>query len=224
MACERNHIKVIRLRNVSKSYQNTPVLEQINGHLAHGEFAFLHGRSGSGKSTLLKLLYRDIEADHGTIEIEGQNILHIPKHLLRRKIGVIFQSFELLEKKTVFENVALAGQILGRHRTEIAHEAQRLLERVGLANKKDAYPNELSGGQQQRVAVVRALLNKPKLILADEPTGNLDRETAFEVMELLYELHKEEKLAMLVVSHSTELMKAIQAKHFVMEAGKMRES
>ena len=215
---------MIRLRNVSKSFKNNLVLEQINGHLAPGEFAFLQGRSGSGKSTLLKLLYRDIEADLGTIEIEGQNILQMPKHLLRRKIGVVFQSFELLEKKTIFENVALAGQILGRDRIEIAYDTQRLLERVGLAHNTNAYPNELSGGQQQRVAVVRALLNKPKLILADEPTGNLDSETALDVIQLLYELHKEEKLAMLVVTHSNELTKAIGAKHFVMEAGKMRES
>ena len=215
---------MIRLRNVSKKYRDTSVLENITGHIAPGEFAFLQGRSGSGKSTLLKLLYRDIEADGGVIEIEGQNNVHIPKHILRRKIGVIFQSFELLEKKTVFENVALAGEILGRNRKEIASEARRLLERVGLAHKMEAYPNELSGGQQQRVAVVRALLNKPKLILADEPTGNLDTETALEVLQLLYELHKEENVAMLVVTHSKQLLQAIQAKHFVMEAGKMSES
>lgn len=212
---------MIRIENVTKRYADNTILNQLHFHLPTGAFAFLRGRSGSGKSTFLKLLYREIEADQGDIFIDDTNVQSIAKYELRQKIGIIFQSYELIEQKTVFENIALAGQVLGRPMDEIEQEAMRLLKRVGLAHKRDAFPNELSGGQQQRVAIVRALLNKPRLLLADEPTGNLDKETALEIMQLLYELHEEEQMTMLIVTHAEELLN--DKKIYVMEAGRIDE-
>ena len=213
---------MIRLTDVSKSYGDTTVLDDLQFHLPAGAFAFLRGRSGSGKSTLLKLLYREIKQDKGRIEIDGVPIEQVAKFELRQKMGIIFQSYELIEQKTVFENIVLAGRVLGKPMHEIEQEATRLLERVGLLQKKDAFPQQLSGGQQQRVAIVRALLNKPKILLADEPTGNLDCETSADIMQLLYELHAEEQIAMLIVTHDEKLL-AEHANIWRMEAGKIYE-
>lgn len=210
------------MTNVKKCYQDVAVLEQLTFHLEKGQFAFLKGRSGSGKSTLLKLLYREIECDAGEILIDGRSILSIPKFELRRKIGIIFQSFELIEQKTVLENVLLAGKALGHPIKQIQQEAERLLKRVGLEHKKDAFPVQLSGGQQQRVAIVRALLNKPRLIIADEPTGNLDQQTTKEIMGLLYELHNEEQITMLIVTHDERLIQK-GACIWEMEGGNIHE-
>lgn len=210
------------MTNVKKCYQDVAVLEQLTFHLEKGQFAFLKGRSGSGKSTLLKLLYREIECDGGEILIDGRSILIIPKFELRRKIGIIFQSFELIEQKTVLENVLLAGKALGHPIKQIQQEAERLLKRVGLEHKKDAFPAQLSGGQQQRVAIVRALLNKPRLIIADEPTGNLDQQTTKEIMGLLYELHNEEQITMLIVTHDERLIQK-GACIWAMEGGNIHE-
>lgn len=214
---------MIRLQDVSKLYGQRAILQNLQFHLGAGEFAFLQGRSGSGKSTLLKLLYRDIEDFSGQIEINGALITQIPKYELRRQMGIIFQSFELLERKTVMENVALAGEVMGKTWEQIKPEASRLLERVGLKGLKDCFPKQLSGGEQQRVAIVRALLNRPSLLLADEPTGNLDNETALDVMRLLKELHEEEQTAMLIVTHSDTLIEQFPAKTWVMENGQVRE-
>lgn len=206
-----------------KGFEQQPVLCHVNLHVAPGEFAFLQGRSGSGKSTLIKLLYRELERDAGSITIDGVPIDTYTKYELRRKMGVIFQSFELLERKTVLENVILAGQVIGRDAKEIEAEALRLLKRVGLQEKAHVLPAKLSGGQQQRVAIVRALLNKPKIILADEPTGNLDPETANEVLMLMRELQQEEGVAMLVITHSEQLLQAFTANSWVLDKGKVYE-
>ncbi|OCS82892.1 cell division ATP-binding protein FtsE [Caryophanon tenue] len=213
---------MIQMHDVTKSFDGVPVLNGVNYTLSHGEFAFLRGRSGSGKSTFLKLLYRESEREHGTILIDGTAIDALQKFELRRKMGIIFQSYELISQHTVLENVLIAGKALGRPLEEIEAEAMRLLTRVGLADKVHQFPNKLSGGQQQRVAIVRALLNKPKLLLADEPTGNLDRETAQDIMTLLYELHREEQMAMLIVTHSEELLTS-GARVSVMEGGHIDE-
>lgn len=210
------------MTNVEKSYGDLHVLRHLQFKLKYGEFAFLRGRSGSGKSTLLKLLYREMDHDYGEVYIDGKAIMSVPKFELRRKMGIIFQSYELIAQKTVFENVILAGKVLGRPLAQIEEEGLRLLTRVGLQDKIHVFPAQLSGGQQQRVAIVRALLNKPKLLLADEPTGNLDRETAEEIMVLLYELHKEEQIAMLIVTHSEQLL-ATNATIWVMEDGQIHE-
>lgn len=214
---------MIVLNRVSKSYGDRKVLQDVQFQLQSNEFAFLKGKSGSGKSTLIKLLYREIERDSGDILIDGQEIGQMKKYELRRKMGVVFQSFELLERKTVLENVMLAGKILGKPQKEIENEAVRLLTRVGLADHLHHFPKRLSGGQQQRTAVVRALLNKPKLILADEPTGNLDRETSLEILTLLKELHEEEGVSMLVITHSEQLIQQMNEKSWVIEGGKVYE-
>ncbi|ASV66925.1 hypothetical protein CKF48_06035 [Cytobacillus kochii] len=214
---------VIVLNRVSKSYGDRKVLQDVQFQLQSNEFAFLKGKSGSGKSTLIKLLYREIERDSGDILIDGQEIGQMKKYELRRKMGVVFQSFELLERKTVLENVMLAGKILGKPQKEIDNEAVRLLTRVGLADHLHHFPKQLSGGQQQRTAVARALLNKPKLILADEPTGNLDRETSLEILTLLKELHEEEGVSMLVITHSEQLIQQMNEKSWVIEGGKVYE-
>ncbi|MEA1854527.1 ABC transporter ATP-binding protein [Cytobacillus sp. OWB-43] len=214
---------MIVLNRVSKSYGDRKVLQDVQFQLQSNEFAFLKGKSGSGKSTLIKLLYREIERDSGDILIDGQEIGQMKKYELRRKMGVVFQSFELLERKTVLENVMLAGKILGKPQKEIENEAVRLLTRVGLADHLHHFPKQLSGGQQQRTAVARALLNKPKLILADEPTGNLDRETSLEILTLLKELHEEEGVSMLVITHSEQLIQQMNEKSWVIEGGKVYE-
>ncbi|WP_342559980.1 ATP-binding cassette domain-containing protein [Psychrobacillus sp. FSL W7-1457] len=213
---------MIRITDVSKRYGDMEVLSNIHFQLMKGEFVFLRGRSGSGKSTLLKLLYREVDVSGGVIEFDGVPINTMKKFELRRKIGIIFQSFELIEQKTVIENVMLAGRVLGLPLHEMESEALRLIERVGLTDKINAFPPELSGGQQQRVAIVRALLNKPLLLLADEPTGNLDNETSDEIMVLLDELHKEENIAILIVTHSDRLLSSV-AKCWMMEDGRLYE-
>ncbi|MCR8631672.1 cell division ATP-binding protein FtsE [Paenibacillus radicis (ex Xue et al. 2023)] len=213
---------MIRISNLTKSYGGRIVLNGLNLELQTGEFAYLQGRSGSGKSTLLKLLYRDLADYTGEIEIGGSLIGDIPKYHLRRKIGVIFQSFELLERKTVLENVALTGEVLGQSREHIEKQAFRLLDRVGLKGKEEMLPHQLSGGEQQRVAIARALLSRPALLLADEPTGNLDPETAVQMLALLRELHAEENMSMLVVTHSERLIERFPARTLLMEDGRIQ--
>ena len=215
---------MIAVENVTKSYDGKVVLNGLNLMLGKGEFAFLQGRSGCGKTTLLKLLYKEVTDYEGQISIDGSSIEVTPKYVLRRKMGVIFQSFQLLERKTVMENVLLAGEVLGKDIREMQEEAERLLQRVGLSDKYQHYPPQLSGGEQQRVAIVRALLNRPGLLLADEPTGNLDTQTSLEILQLLKELHEEEKMAILIVTHSEALMAAFPSKTFVMEDGRVYES
>ncbi len=215
---------MIVIRELVKRYDDKVVLDHVNLTLKVGEFAFLQGKSGCGKTTLLKLLYKEVTDFTGSIHIDGISIDELPKYELRRKMGIIFQSFQLLERKTVMENVLLAGEVLGKDLHDIQPEAVRLLKRVGLAEQHHHYPHQLSGGEQQRVAIVRALLNRPKLLLADEPTGNLDTQTAMEMLQLLKELHEEENMTMLIVTHSEQLMEAFPSKTFMMEAGKVYES
>ena len=214
---------MIQMSQVTKRYGGETVLHNVDFHLETGDFAMLQGRSGSGKSSLLKMLYREIEPDEGTIRFRQIPIEQILKHVLRRETGVVFQSFRLIEQKTVFENIVLAGKAIGRPMAEIETEVLRLLDRVGLSNKKDAFPGTLSGGQQQRVAIVRALLNKPNLLLADEPTGNLDKETAADILGLLKELHEEEHMTMLIVTHDEQLLTQQKAKIWTIEDGKLHE-
>lgn len=215
---------MLRIQDLTKRYGEHTVLDRLNLHLKQGETAFLQGRSGSGKSTLLKLLYRELADYTGEIRLSGQSIRELPKHETRRRVGVIFQSFELLERKTILENVMLAGEIAGRSRRELVPEACRLLERTGLRGREQAYPGELSGGEQQRTAIARALLNRPGLLLADEPTGNLDTETALEMLQLLTSLQQEEGMTMLIVTHSERLTEACPARMLRMEQGRILES
>lgn len=180
---------MIKLKNVSKIYPNgARALLNVNLEIAKGEFVFLVGASGAGKSTLIKLLYREEMATRGQVLIDNINLVRINAHqvpLVRRKIGVIFQDFKLLPTKTVYENVAFAQQVIGKSMKETKENTNRILDLVGLSKKKDSFPSELSGGEQQRVCIARALVNRPELLVADEPTGNLDVETSWSIMELL---------------------------------------
>jgi cell division transport system ATP-binding protein len=224
MACEGRGEKMIKINNLYKAYDNDPVLNGLNLHMTPGEFIFLQGESGSGKSTLLKILYRDIKTFEGEVQIKGKSIQTMPNYVTRRLVGTIFQSFELLERKTALENVALAGEVLGGNEADIQAKARNLLDQVGLKGKEDRFPHQLSGGEQQRVAIARALVNRPVVLLADEPTGNLDPKTALRIMELLQRINEEEKITMLIVTHSHQLAQSFATRTLTMVEGRVRES
>lgn len=184
---------MIEFRNVSKLYDTgTEAVHDATFIIDKGEFAFLVGTSGSGKSTLIKLILKEEEASQGNIIINGKDITYLkPKRVpyLRRSMGVVFQDFRLLPDKTVYENVAFAMYIVKATPKHIRRQVPMVLSLVGLSNKAKVYPHELSGGEQQRVALARALVNNPSMIIADEPTGNLDPETAWDIMNLLNEIN-----------------------------------
>ena len=188
-------IRVIRFDNVTKAYsaESRPALDGVSFEIADGEFAFLIGPSGSGKSTFLELMVRYSNVTKGDIyfddfhvnELSGKQI-----NALRQSIGYVFQDFRLLPKLTVYQNVAFALEVIGKSKYRISTSVSQVLDLVGLEDRRDAYPHELSGGEQQRVAIARAVVNRPKLLLADEPTGNLDPSTADEIMDLLLGINR----------------------------------
>ncbi|MFD3259484.1 cell division ATP-binding protein FtsE [Paenibacillus lentus] len=215
---------MIQFHDVSVNYGETAVLNHVNLHIQDGSFTYLCGPSGSGKSSLLKLLYREIDAYTGRITFMDQDLKKMPKWQTRRLVSTIFQSFELLDKKTVFENVALAGQISGMPQPEIRQRTLDLLQKVGLQNKEYRFPPQLSGGEQQRVAIARALLHGPKVLLADEPTGNLDMDNSMNIMELIMELNHTEQLTIIMATHSQELISRYPLKSINIEEGYVMES
>jgi cell division transport system ATP-binding protein len=178
----------------------------INLKVEKGSFVYITGKSGSGKSTLLKLLYNHSPLVTGEIRLNGIPVSHIRTHELRRMMGIIYQNYRLLDNKTVFENIALAGEVIGKSRKDILERTEFLLNRVGLLSKKNHFPGQLSGGEQQRVSIARALLNEPPILLADEPTGNLDYENACNIVELILELTHEHRITTLFVTHSKDLI------------------
>ena len=184
---------MIEFKNVTKTYDTgTEAVHDASFTIEKGEFAFLVGASGSGKSTLIKLILKEEQATKGKIVIDGKDITHIKKSripYLRRSMGVVFQDFRLLPDKTVYENVAFAMYIVNANPKHIKRQVPMVLNLVGLSDKEKMYPNELSGGEQQRVALARALVNNPSMIIADEPTGNLDPETAWDIMHLLNDIN-----------------------------------
>ena len=201
---------MIELRDVSKRYpaSGRPALDRVSATVGAGEFVFLIGPSGSGKSTLLRLLLREDVPTSGSILIDGLDVAGLPRRKvpkLRQRIGCVFQDFRLLPKRTVAGNVAFALEVLGRTPSEIRIAVPELLEMVGLQGKAERLPHELSGGEQQRVAIARASVNRPPLLLADEPTGNLDPATSEMVFELLAGLARTEGLGALVATHNLEL-------------------
>lgn len=199
---------IIIFDNVVKRYSNGVYgLRGVSFEVNEGEFVFLMGASGAGKSTLIKLLMKEEIPTCGTIIANGQNLKKIkgskiPKY--RRDIGVVFQDFRLLEKKNVFNNVAFAMEIMGATRSEIKHKVNLALHLVGLTKKEKEYPTHLSGGEQQRVALARAIVNAPKIIVADEPTGNLDPENTKEIMEILSQINKK-GTTVIVATHEQDL-------------------
>ncbi len=206
---------MIEFKNVSKTYEDTGVraLDNVSFFIDKGEFVFLVGPSGAGKSTLTKLLIKEEEPNSGEITVNGFDLNTLIKKkvpYLRRSIGMVFQDFRLLPNKTVYENVAFAMQVIGASRSEIRRSVPNVLSLVGLAHKARMKPSQLSGGEQQRVSLARALVNKPPVIIADEPTGNLDPDTANEIMQLLCEINK----------RGTTMIVATHAKNFVDEMHK----
>ena len=186
---------MITLRNVSKSYPTAtrPALENINVHIDKGEFVFLIGPSGSGKSTFMRLLLKEETPTEGEISVADFRVDRLPGRRvprLRQRIGCVFQDFRLLQQRTVAQNVAFALEVIGKRRQFIDRTVPEVLELVGLGNKADRLPTELSGGEQQRVAIARAFVNRPLVLLADEPTGNLDPETSYEIMLLLEHINR----------------------------------
>ncbi|HUH08858.1 MAG TPA: cell division ATP-binding protein FtsE [Egibacteraceae bacterium] len=185
---------MIRLDNVTKTYKNSVVaLRDVSMEILKGEFVFLVGASGSGKSTFIKLLLKDEDPDRGDIFVAGKKLNQLKPWrvpALRRELGCVFQDFKLLDNKTVFENVAFALEVIGRPRNVIERTVPEVLELVGLGHKASAYPYELSGGEQQRVSVARAFVNRPRILLCDEPTGNLDPTTSVGIMKLLDRINR----------------------------------
>ncbi|MDD6350919.1 MAG: cell division ATP-binding protein FtsE [Lachnospiraceae bacterium] len=215
---------MIKLEHVSKSYQaGVPALNDISLHIHPGEFVFVTGASGSGKSTLIKLLLDEFPPTEGRIVVNGKDLAgikhrSIPKY--RRNIGCVFQDFRLLPDRNVYENVAFAMKVVEASNREIKKKVPQVLSMVGLAAKYRSLPRQLSGGEQQRVAIARALVNRPRVILADEPTGNLDNHTAWEIMGLLDEINKR-GTTVLVVTHNLEIVERMKKRVITIKRGSL---
>lgn len=214
---------MIRLQNVCKDYAGRPALNNINLHIALGEFAFLVGPSGAGKSTLMRLLYREEAPTRGSVLIGGVNLTKIQKGqvpLLRRRLGIIFQDYRLLPRQTVFNNVAYILRALGLDEKQVAKRVNSALCVVNLDNKGDAYPDELSGGEQQRVGIARAIVNGPPVLLADEPTGNLDPATSLEIVQLLERI-SQRGTTVLISTHDQPIVNAMRKRVISLRAGEI---
>lgn len=213
---------MIKLEHVSKSYSaGIPALNDVSLNIEEGEFVFVVGDSGSGKSTLIKLLLKELEPTEGTITINGRKLNKIRRRQIpkfRRNIGVVFQDFRLLKDRNIYDNVAFAQKVIGESNRSIKKNVPKLLSMVGLAAKYRSYPRQLSGGEQQRVAIARALINKPKILLADEPTGNLDANNAWEIMKLMEEINGQ-GTTVVVVTHNLEIVKAMNKRVITMQKG-----
>ena len=215
---------MIDLQNVTKEYiEGVPAISDLSLHIDPGEFVFVVGDSGSGKSTLIKLLQKELEPTRGKIYINGKNLgnIHrkqIPKY--RRNIGVVFQDFRLLKDRNVYENVAFAQRVVATPTRVIRRSVPMMLSLVNLAAKYKSYPRQLSGGEQQSVAIARALVNNPKILLADEPTGNLDANNAWEIMKLLDDINRR-GTTVLVVTHNLEIVKTMKKRVITMQQGVM---
>lgn len=213
---------MIELNNVSKVYRNNHIaLSNINLNIKKGDFVFLVGPSGAGKSTLIKLLMKEVEPTNGEITVNNIELLGLKRREIpyyRRSIGVVFQDFRLLPEKTVFENVAFAMQIIEAGSREIKKRVPQMLSLVGLSTKGGQYPHQLSGGEQQRVALARALVNNPSLLICDEPTGNLDPDTAAEIMELIDDINKS-GTTILMATHAKEVVDRMKKRVVAIEKG-----
>ena len=213
---------MIKLEHVSKSYTaGIPALNDVSLDIEEGEFVFIVGDSGSGKSTLIKLLLKELEPTEGTITINNKKLNKIKRRQIpkfRRNIGVVFQDFRLLKDRNIYDNVAFAQKVIGESNRSIKKNVPSMLSMVGLAAKYRSYPRQLSGGEQQRVAIARALINEPKILLADEPTGNLDNHNAWEIMKLLEEINSR-GTTVVVVTHNLEIVKAMNKRVITMKKG-----
>ena len=215
---------MIEFTNVTKTYKTgVTALNNINLRIQDGEFCFIVGRSGSGKSTLVRLLTKELDPDEGSIVVNDTDLTHlrrrhIPKY--RRRLGVVFQDFRLLEDRTVYENIAFAQLIIGKSNAEIDENVSKIMKLTGLSSKGSSYPRQLSGGEQQRTAIARALVNRPEILIADEPTGNLDHENAQEIMSLLERINAQ-GTTVIVITHDREMVNRMKKRTVRMSLGEI---
>lgn len=216
---------VIFLSNVTVSYDSRPILAGVDFTLSTGEFCYVIGKTGVGKSSFLKLLYRDVKPDTGVIHVADFDVTTLPEKkvpFLRRRIGVVFQDFQLLPDRNVFDNVAFALRVTGQGKKIIKKRVMEVLGLVGLSHKRNAMPNDLSGGEKQRVVIARALANEPRLLLADEPTGNLDPEASASIMELLQQINNR-GMAVLMVTHDYDVIRKFPKRTVQIDDGQLKE-
>lgn len=215
---------LIEMKGVSKKYRrSTTALRDINVSVNQGEFVYLVGPSGAGKSTFIKLLYREEKLSSGKLYVGEFDLTKLKSRdvpILRRHIGVVFQDYKLLPKKTVFENVAYAMEVIGEKRCHIKKRVPEVLDLVGLKHKMRSFPNQLSGGEQQRVAIARAIVNNPKLLIADEPTGNLDPEISWEIMQLLERINLQ-GTTILMATHNSHIVNTLRHRVIAIEDGRV---
>lgn len=213
---------MIEIKNLNKTYDNkNKALKNINIHIEQGEFVFIMGRSGSGKSTLMKILLKEVEPTSGQVIVNDMELGKMPRRYVpkyRKMLGVVFQDFRLLKHMTVYENVAFAQRVLGLPARKIKENVPAMLRQVGLSSKYKSYPDQLSGGEQQRVAIARALINNPVVLLADEPTGNLDAHNSMEIMGLLEQINRR-GTTVVVVTHSHEIVERMGKRVITIDRG-----
>lgn len=214
---------MIKFDKVTKYYKKNIGLENVSVKINKGDFVFLVGPSGAGKSTFIKLILKEIEADSGSIKVNDTEVTSLSNReipILRRSIGIVFQDFRLLPKRTVFENVAFAMEIIHKSPRTIKRQVPQILSLVGIANKANKYPDELSAGEQQRVAIARAIVNNPTVLIADEPTGNLDPDTAWEIMKLLEQINLR-GTTIVMVTHAKEIVDKMNKRVIVIDKGRI---
>ena len=214
---------MIKFSHVTKTYRTNVGLEDVSVDIEKGDFVFLVGPSGAGKSTFIKLILKEIDADEGSILVDDREVTQLSNREipeLRRMIGTVFQDFRLLPKKTVFENVAFAMEVLHKSKRQIRKQVPQILSLVGITDKADKYPDELSAGEQQRVAIARAIINNPMVLIADEPTGNLDPFTASEIMDLLEQINMR-GTTIVMVTHAKDIVDRMKKRVIAIEKGRV---
>jgi cell division transport system ATP-binding protein len=221
---EEKEQTIIRIKHAKKTYKTgVTAIYDLNLDIRKGEFVFIIGKTGCGKSTLIKMIYREEKPTNGSIVVGGLDVARLKNrkvYLLRRKLGVVFQDYKLLSRSTVYENVAFPLEMFGESKDEIHEKVIKVLDLVGLKNKVNSYPAQLSGGEQQRVAIARAIVNEPKILICDEPTGNLDEKTSMEIMDVLSEVNKL-GTTILMVTHDTRIVERMNKRVILLDQGRL---